>query len=201
MNLAEKITSCPKENIADLLITLESADIARLVAWLVEKDDNFRYKVFLLLQARAQSYADVYPYWDALVEKLGSSNSYQRSLGMMLIAENARWDTQGKMNAVMDAYLRGCEDEKPITVRQCIQGLKKIALYHTACHAKIIQKLLSLDLMQRKESMRKSLLLDILGVFCEIQKIQPDKRIEQYYQQAMTGGILDEKTKRQVAWV
>ena len=46
----------------------------------------------LLLQGRSLEFEDVYPYWDVLVEKLGSANSYQRSLRLMLIAENVRWD-------------------------------------------------------------------------------------------------------------
>jgi hypothetical protein len=56
------------------------------------KDDTFRYKCFLLLQGRSEKYPDVYPYWELFVQKLDSTNSYQRSLGLMLIAENVRWD-------------------------------------------------------------------------------------------------------------
>ena len=119
---AEIIETTEKEDLANLVPALSAADIDQLVNWLAETDDNFRYKCFLLLQARSQVAADVYPYWDAFAAKLSSANSYQRSLGLMLIAENARWDVAGRFNALVDRYLALCDDEKPVTVRQCVQG-------------------------------------------------------------------------------
>ena len=47
----------------------------------------------------------MYPYWEAFVARLTSDNSYQRSIGLMLIADNAKWDTSGKMEAALDDYL------------------------------------------------------------------------------------------------
>lgn len=200
MITAETIQVCAKEDVAALAAQLSGDDIAQLVAWLSEKDDNFRYTCFLLLQARSETHADVYPYWDMLADKLNSPNSYQRSIGLMLMAENARWDGAGKkFDAILDRYLTFCDDEKPITVRQCIQSLGKIAPHKPACHAKIVEKLTAIDLMQRKETQRKLLLMDILGVLCVIRKRQPDARIEAYLQRAMTGEILDSKSKRLVA--
>jgi len=199
MITAENIHVCEKENLPDLIPTLEGADIDRLVSWLSEKDDNFRYKCFLLLQGRSQQARDVYPYWDVFVEKLSSDNSYQRSLGLMLIAENTRWDDRGKFEQIVDVYLSFCDDEKPVTVRQCIQGLCKIVPYKQNCHNRIVDKLISIDLMQRKETQRKILLLDIISVLCVVQKTQQDERIERFIQNALTGGILDSKSKRLIA--
>jgi len=45
----------------------------------------------------------------------------------MLIAENVRWDEQNRMEDTMDEYLELFNDEKPITIRQCIQSLGKVA--------------------------------------------------------------------------
>jgi hypothetical protein len=199
MITAENIQMCEKENLPTLIPSLESADIEKLVAWLSEKDDNFRYKCFLLLQGRSQEHDDVYPYWNVFIEKLGSDNSYQRSLGLMLIAENVRWDNSGKFDAIIDLYLTFCDDEKPVTVRQCIQSLCKIVPYKKNCYSKIIDKLLSIDLMQRKETQRKLLLLDIISVLSAINKLQPDGRINRYIHEAMTGGILDDKSKKLIA--
>ncbi len=81
----ETLLSCKKENLAELTSTLTAADLSQLVEWLNEKDDDLRYKSFLLLQDRSQKFDDVYPYWDTLVAKLDSDNSYQRSLGLMLL--------------------------------------------------------------------------------------------------------------------
>lgn len=202
MITAETIHSCQKEDLPDLIPSLEGADIQRLVEWLSEKDDNFRYKCFLLLQDASQQSDRVYPYWDVFVDKLGSANSYQRSIGLMLIAANARWDDRGKFDAIVDLYLSFFDDEKPVTVRQCIQSLSKIVPYKQDCLLKITDRLLSIDLEQRKVTQRKLLLLDILSVLAAIQKVQPDERIERFISQAMTGGLLDPKSKRQVeVWI
>lgn len=199
MLTAETIQSCDKENLTSLTPGLNQPDLDLLVSWLSEKDDNFRYKCFLLLLDRSQKYSDVYPYWDGFVEKLGSSNSFQRNIGLNLIAENARWDTSGKFESIAGFYLSHVDDEKPITVRQCIQGLCKIVPYKPACHSQIADTLLSIDLSKLRETMRKVILLDILSVLMEMRKFSPDPRIDQYIQSALTGSLLDSKSKRLVA--
>jgi hypothetical protein len=132
------------------------------------------------------------------VEKLGSPNSYQRSLGLMLAAANARWDEGGRLDEIFDGYLSLVDDEKPVTVRQCIQALCKIVPYKPHLHVRIVDRLISIDLTQRKETQRKILLLDILSVLILIRKARQDERIDRYILAAMTGGILDSKSKRSI---
>lgn len=196
MITAEFLNELEKQNLASIALKLEPQDITLLFELLSEKDDNLRYKSFLLLQSRSENFADVYPYWDALVDKLSNDNSYQRSIGLMLIAENVRWDKQKKFNALADQYLALCDDEKPVTVRQCIQSLVKIVPFNPDCIAKVVDKLIGIDLMQRKDTQRKLLLTDILTVLLECQKIQPQEKVDRYICEALTGGILDEKTRK-----
>jgi hypothetical protein len=194
----ETLQACEKDDLPAIVPTLEAVDLRQLVDWLNEKDDNLRYKSFLLLEGRSDQYPDVYPYWETFVEKFGSANSYQRSLGLMLVAANARWDEDGRLEAILDRYLALCDDEKPVTVRQCIQGLCKIVPYKPLLHARIADRLISIDLAQRKETQRKILLMDILSVLALIRKACPDGRIDRYILDAMTGGILDSKAKRTI---
>lgn len=196
MITAESLNELEKQNLASIALKLESRDIALLFELLSEKDDNLRYKSFLLLQSRSENFEDVYPYWDALVDKLSNDNSYQRSIGLMLIAENVRWDKQKKFDALADQYLALCDDEKPVTVRQCIQSLLKIVPFNPDCIAKVVDKLIGIDLIQRKDTQRKLLLTDILTVLLECQKIQPQEKVDRYICEALTGGILDEKTRK-----
>ncbi|NPV41124.1 MAG: hypothetical protein HPY72_07270 [Anaerolineae bacterium] len=196
MITAEFLNELEKQNLASIALKLEPQDITLLFELLSEKDDNLRYKSFLLLQSRSENFADVYPYWDAFVDKLNNDNSYQRSIGLMLIAENVRWDEQKKFNALADQYLALCDDEKPVTVRQCIQSLVKIVPFNPDCIAKVVDKLIGIDLMQRKDTQRKLLLTDILTVLLECQKIQPQEKVDRYICEALTGGILDEKTRK-----
>jgi len=194
----ETLQSYQKEDLAVLASNLSSENIARFVTWLSEKADELRYKTLLTLLARSESCPDVYPYWDSFVEKLHSSDSYQRNIGLKLIAENVRWDNQGKFDEICDLYLSLCEDEKPITARQCIQGLGKVVLFNKKCHASIARKLLSVDLTQRKESMRNLLLLDILSVLVSINKMNKNEEISQYIENALNGDELDKKAKRAI---
>jgi hypothetical protein len=192
----EKIETCEKEALPELATGLDAQDIKYLVSLLTEKDDTLRYKCYLLLQSRSQKQADVYPYWDTFAEKLGSDNSYQRNIGLVMISENVRWDEQKKFNAVTDLYLTLCDDEKPVTVRQCIQSLCRVVQANHDCIPKVVDKLISIDILQRKETQQKLVLTDILTVFLEIQKIQPEERISRYICDALTGGVLDNKTKK-----
>lgn len=199
----EDLQSCEKDQIANLAATLTAADVHQLVEWLGEKDDDIRYKAYLLSLQRSQTDSDFYPYWETFVEKLNSSNSYQRNIGLRLLAQNVRWDASGQFDGLVDRYLSFCDDEKPITVRQCIQSLCEVVPYNKKVHAKIIDKLIAIDLMQRKETQQKLLLLDILSVFAAIQKVQKDERIPPYVHHALTGGLIDKKTREmlQQEWV
>lgn len=172
---------------------LSMQDIKCLVELLNEKDNNLRYQAFLLLQNRSQNHDDVFPYFDIFCEKLCSSNSYQRSLGAMLIADNARWDKQNKLDFVIDNYLLLFNDEKPITIRQSIQSLIKIIPYKSQLIDKIKNALINLDLLLIKDTMRKSILVDILTVLATIRKNNKDNQIDSYIAQALTGEILDKK--------
>jgi hypothetical protein len=174
----ETVMSVSKEDLPEAAKRIDSADIMQLVEWLALKDDSVRYPAFLLLQCRSSLSDDVYPYWDLFVDKLKSDNSYQRSIGLMLIAENARWDTQNKTEDMINDYLQLIYDEKPITIRQCIQSLVKIVTYKPSLGAVIAEKMLSYDLMSVKETMRKSILLDILNLLCIIRKTLHSDQME-----------------------
>jgi hypothetical protein len=126
MITVDQLMAIEKDDLQEAAKVLEKEDLPQLVEWLNEKDDKLRYQALLLLQNRSQLSEDVYPYWDTFQSKFKSDNSYQRSIGLMMIAENVRWDQQNKMDQTIDDYLMILQDEKPITVRQCIQTLSQI---------------------------------------------------------------------------
>ena len=57
---------------------------------------------------------------------------------------------------------------------------------------------MAIDISQRQESQQKLVLLDILSVLLLINKESPDKAIMAYIQQALTGGLLDKKSKAMI---
>jgi hypothetical protein len=97
-----------------------------LVAGLKGKDINHGCACLKQLQALSEASADVYPYFDTFAEMLGSENSYLRTRAILLIAANAKWDTEFKLDAILPEYLEHISDDKPITARQCIQALPQL---------------------------------------------------------------------------
>ena len=176
---------------------LSSGDIVQLVAWLCEKRDDIRYPSLLLLESRSRMAGDVYPYRETFREKLKSGNSFQRSIGAILIAENAKWD-DGWLDGVIGEYLELLNDEKPITVRQCVQHLKYIVPYKPELHGEIAKRLMALDIGGVRETMRKLVLADILEVLAMIRKENTSDAIESYIMDAMAGGLLDKKAKKHI---
>lgn len=193
-----KLMSLDKDELPKAAGNIAVDDLPRLVELLSEKDDVIRYQVFQLLQIRSSQTKDVYPFWDVFRKKLASDNSYQRSIGLMLIAGNAVWDTENRMDAAMEEYLKLLNDEKPITVRQCIQSLNKIIPYKPHLSEQIAKSLMSINLEAVKETMRKLLLIDVLNILCLIRKSHTSNEIETYIANAMMGEILDKKAKKQV---
>jgi len=194
----DQLMNRPKEALAEAAKTLLAEDIAALVTLLATKEDDVRYQAFLLLKERSGIEADVFPYWQTFLEKLQSDNSYQRSIGLMLISENARWDNESKTAAALESYCNGLTDEKPITVRQCVQGLRPIVTAHPELFGTVCARLLALDLTAIKETMRKLVLLDILDVLLLIrsQNKEKDEALEAYLLNALSGGLLDAKAKK-----
>jgi hypothetical protein len=194
----DKLMSLEKQQAEEEARKLAGDDLAFLVGLLSEKVDKIRYAALLLLQGRSAIFSDVYPYWDVFVQKLNSDNSYQRSIGLMLIAENARWDTENRMEEALEAYLKLLHDEKPITVRQCIQALHKIIPHKGRLTEKVADALVSLKLSEIRGTMQKSVLTDILGVLAVIRRQKPSEKIDEYVVQALSGDILDRKTKKEI---
>ncbi len=163
-------------------------DIEVLVEWLNEKDDDIRYATFLLLQMLSQKDDRVYKHWHTFVGKLNHENSYQRSLGIMLIAENIIWDKGEQFAKICSTYLEHCDDEKFVTARQCIQGLNRIIRQTNQYREEIIDKLIGLDLEKRKDTQKGLLLLDTVEVLGKLYQEEKDEKIEAFLKAQLTQG-------------
>jgi hypothetical protein len=116
--------------------------IDQLFELLDSTDDTTRYGAFKELMSTTEKEVPwIYDKWHLLVDKLSSENSYQRSIGVMLMANLAKSDMENRMVSILDRYLELFEDEKFITSRQCLQHVWKIAVSKRTCRDKIIKQL------------------------------------------------------------
>ena len=187
-----------KNTIDEVAKQLNTNDIEYLINLLNEKNNEVRYTAFLVLQSSSQMFSDVYKYWKDFCKKLSNSNSYQRSIGIMLIAENNRWDDQNKFRDIINIYLSHCEDEKFITARQTIQSINKWIMYKKGLLSLVVRKLISIDISKYKDSQRKLILVDIIRVLSEIQKIQPTNDIMEYIDNAIKCEYLNNKDIKEI---
>lgn len=187
-----------KEELPQMADSLTADDLAQLVEMLKLSDNEQRYRAFLLLSARCQTHDDVYPYWDRLAQKLTDANSYQRSIGVMLLAENVRWDQTGRMAELLPVYLEVLHDEKPITVRQTIQALAVVGESQPALAASIAEALMKLDITAIRPTMQKSILTDVLNTLIIIRTHCHSELLDAYLNDWLLKGNLDRKLINQL---
>ena len=101
---------------------------------------------------------------------LEDDNSYIRNRGLILIAENSRWDIDNKVDEVLSQYLKHITDVKPITARQCIRGLEIIVDEKEDLVPDIKKALYNAIIEKYPSSMRKLIEKDIARVLKGIHK-------------------------------
>lgn len=187
-----------KDNPKALAAVLTAEEIDFLVSLLSQKADDIRYAAFLTLCSRSELNADVYPYWDVFVQKMNDANSYQRNIGLTLIAHNVKWDTQGRFPVVFEQYLSHCQDEKFVTSRLAIQSIPLWVEFAPGLLITTAEKLMGIDIASLKDTQQKLTLSDILHALLAIRRVKPQADIDAYIHQALTGGFLDKKAVKQI---
>ena len=195
----DALISIPKEDIPTTAEALDSADIDALVKLLDEKADAPRYQALLLLSGRSEHHPDVLPYWARFIEKLSNENSYQRSIGILLLAANARWAKASQIDECLPLCLRLICDEKPITARQAISSLAEIARSQPSCALPVARALAEHDVFSVRESMRKSILLDICRALVKLRRLPGIQTIaDERLMDALSDESLDKASKREI---
>lgn len=99
-----------------------------LVEDLASTNDEVRMNALqTLLKVTESKVGWVYEVWDLLLGKLDHENSYQRSIGVMLLCNLAKSDSENRLATSLDRLLACTKDEKFITSRQTIQNIWKAA--------------------------------------------------------------------------
>ncbi|NFA59103.1 SufBD protein [Clostridium sporogenes] len=134
-----------------------------LIERLYSKDNKTAYQALQMLETKSQKSNTVYKFFDKFAEMLENSNSYIRTRGIILISANAKWDTENKIDEIIDDYLKHILDEKPITARQCIKALPSMAGYKSDLVECIREALIKADVSIYGDSMQTLVYKDILS--------------------------------------
>ncbi|RFZ79031.1 SufBD protein [Lacrimispora amygdalina] len=135
--------------------------ILELVCGLKDKNDKYAYQCLKKLESESLISDKVYPYFDLFAELSDHPNSYFRTRGIILIAANAKWDRENKIDGIIDQLLKHVEDEKPITARQCIKVLPLVAQYKPELANDISMALRNANTQMFKDSMQPLVNKDI----------------------------------------
>lgn len=118
--------------------------VNELIERLSVKDNKVRKEALdKVIELTEEEVNWIYEYWDILVKKLDSENSYQRTIGMFVLSNLAKSDSENRFEGILDKYLMMAEDEKFITSRQTLQTVWKVAVTKENCRARIIEYLTS----------------------------------------------------------
>lgn len=143
-------------------------DLAAQVARLRSKNQKEGHAAMQLLQRESEQSDAVYAYFDEFAALLDSAQSYERTRGLTLIAANARWDADCKIDELIDRYLSHVTDPKPITARQCIAQLPALARCKPDLRDDIVRALRWADTDRYAGSMRPLVQKDIQNALAEI---------------------------------
>ena len=80
---------------------MDATELEEDVRGLYSPDVKAAYASFLRLKAESEGGNAVYRFWDDFAGMMDSENSYVRTRDLLLIAENARWDADHKMDGVL----------------------------------------------------------------------------------------------------
>jgi len=142
------------------------------------KDNKIRFDAFTKLleitDTRVDWFSDVF---DDLSNRLESDNSYQRSIGMMLLCNLAKSDKDKLLQKALPDILNLLEDEKFITRRQCIQNIWKIAVAENELFSTIVEALEIKFVKCSSENHYNLIRQDIVSALYSIHKNKPDSDI------------------------
>lgn len=148
-----------------------AVNVVEIFELLFDKNNKIAYKALLELQKESEKTNCIYPYMDRLSSMLDNDNSYIRTRGLTLIAYNAKWDEDYKIDEIIDKYLQHITDVKPITSRQCIKLLPIIAKYKPELRNDILSALHKANICIYDSSMQSLVYKDIQKVVKDIQEL------------------------------
>ena len=140
------------------------------IARLTGKDAKNAYAFVQQIVEESRASDAWYPCFDRFAELLRHKNSLVRNRAIAILAANARWDREGRVDALLDEFLSHVTDVKPITARQCVAALPEIAEAKPKLVLRIRAALEQADLSGYPDSMQPLILKDIVAALQKIEE-------------------------------
>lgn len=138
-----------------------SEKVEELLEFLTSRNNSQAYQALKALEEMSAESSCLYPHMDKFLAMVSSGNSYVRTRGLALVAHNAKWDVDGKIDGIIDEHLEHITDEKPICARQYIKLLPLLAETKPALAPKIVSALRDANVARYPDSMRPLVQKDI----------------------------------------
>nr|WP_325214530.1 SufBD protein [uncultured Oscillibacter sp.] len=145
-------------------------DFDACIARLTGKDAKDAYAFTQQIVGESRDSDVWYPCFDHFSELLRHKNSLVRNRAIAILAANARWDREGKIDALLDEFLSHVTDVKPITARQCVAALPEVAEAKPELIPRIRTALEQADLSGYPDSMQSLILKDIVAALQKIEE-------------------------------
>ena len=133
-----------------------------IIAKLTARDDKFACALADKIIEESRETDAWYEYFDTFTSLLNHSKSLVRNRALHILAANARWDEDNRVDAILPEFLRHVTDEKPITARQCIQALAQVGLAKPQYIPQILDCFHNADLSKYEDSMRPLMEKDMI---------------------------------------
>lgn len=147
-------------------------DFDAYIARLTGKDAKDAYAFTQQIVEESRASDTWYPGFDRFAALLKHKNALVRNRAISILAANARWDEEGKFDALLDEFLSHLTDAKPITSRQCVAALPEIAEAKPELIPRIRVALEQADLIGYPDSMRPLILKDIITALGKISGLE-----------------------------
>ena len=145
-------------------------DFDACIARLTGKDAKDAYAFAQQIVEESRASDAWYSCFGRFAELLRHKNSLVRNRAIAILAANARWDREGKFNALLDEFLFHVTDVKPITARQCVAALPEVAEAKPELIPRIRAALEQADLSEYPDSMQPLILKDIVAALQRIEE-------------------------------
>lgn len=131
------------------------------IAMLTSKDEKCACACAERIISESRKTDEWYGCFEAFASLLNHPNSFVRNRILYILAANARWDDENRLDRILPDYLSHITDEKPITARQCVKALAEVGQAKPQFIPRILSALRGADLSAYRDSMRPLIERDI----------------------------------------